>query len=1045
MTYRWILTTSCALLSAAWLVNASAADLTPVLSKTTTKGGLVVHVGAGPATADLTKMEHVLVQGLVTETTKLNAARKAAPVASFSTWKGPKLPYIDNFVNLLIVEAKVDQTEIMRVLTPGGEAFVFNGGAWQTMSKPRPQNIDHWRHFLHGPDNNPVARDQVVAPPNHLQWICGPAWSKHHEIYPPTVPVLVSGGGRTFYIEDRTPPAVYNIASDWWLVARDAFNGVKLWERCLAEWNPKLWPGDLGRWSSGPKDYRHRLVAGDDTVFIAMKGVVVAFDAASGAKRTTFGKGASSSIEIKLKGNNLFVANGETGARSSIACYNATSGAEKWRSPGGDGIAVSDDRVYFIHANQVGALDANSGKQLWFVTTLPETAAQPKGNERGRNRSGRLTGPLRAGEGVVLLSDGRKESVVALDGATGKRLWSTQNVAFRPWFRPVDAYIIHGLIWVNGQGKSDGDIKEWYYALGLDPKTGKVKKRIPNGQVWNSGHHGRCYPSKGTERFMIYSRRGSDFLELDTGKVDFNNWVRGTCTYGVVPANGMMVAAPHSCRCYSEAMVRGIQALTPHRILPKDSTDPLQKGPAYAQGPALSASANSQSSWPTYRHDPFRSGSTDAAASANPTVKWTANVGAKSSSPTLAHGLAFVADTEGHRVVALSLADGKERWSYVAGARVDTPPTICGRLALFGSTDGWIYCVTAETGELVWRFRASPADQRLGVRGQVESVWPVHGAVLVKDDIAYAAAGRSSFLDGGIRVVGLEVATGRLIGEQTLQGPEDNAGQTREHPNRGFVMKGSLPDILSTDGRNIFMRHIIMDLRLTKATDASPNLWTVDKEHWKGEEFGGDHKFWCDIREAPRLALKSNPEWYHRSYFCNFPGLRLYSTTGMLDDSWHIRSYWSYGQIVGQQLVFRGNRGYAVQAYPNAARWLNYRAGTGYVLYAGDTSQPKNNERLYALKPNERAWETKLPLRPQSMALAGDKLIVAGVPDAEDAQEALNGIQGKRGGLLHIVNTTDGKTVHEIKLPNAPTFDGIAVIDGKIVIGTRDGKVLCLE
>jgi hypothetical protein len=30
--------------------------------------------------------------------------------------------------------------------------------------------LDEWGHYLHGPDNNAVARDTVVGPPRRFQW-----------------------------------------------------------------------------------------------------------------------------------------------------------------------------------------------------------------------------------------------------------------------------------------------------------------------------------------------------------------------------------------------------------------------------------------------------------------------------------------------------------------------------------------------------------------------------------------------------------------------------------------------------------------------------------------------------------------------------------------------------------------------------------------------------------------------------------------------------------------------------------------------------------
>jgi outer membrane protein assembly factor BamB len=52
---------------------------------------------------------------------------------------------------------------------------------------------------------------------------------------------------------------------------------------------------------------------------------------------------------------------------------------------------------------------------------------------------------------------------------------------------------------------------------------------------------------------------------------------------------------------------------------------------------------------------------------------------------------------------------------------VDSPPTIYKGLALFGSADGYFYCLRLADGALVWRFRAAPLDRRTVAFGQVES------------------------------------------------------------------------------------------------------------------------------------------------------------------------------------------------------------------------------------------------------------------------------------------------------------------------------------
>ena len=58
---------------------------------------------------------------------------------------------------------------------------------------------------------------------------------------------------------------------------------------------------------------------------------------------------------------------------------------------------------------------------------------------------------------------------------------------------------------------------------------------------------------------------------------------------------------------------------------------------------------------------------------------------------------------------------------------------------MFGSRDGYVYCLDAAKGELAWRFRAAPTDMRISAFGQVESAWPAFGSLIVQDDKVYCS------------------------------------------------------------------------------------------------------------------------------------------------------------------------------------------------------------------------------------------------------------------------------------------------------------------
>ena len=93
---------------------------------------------------------------------------------------------------------------ILRVLVPGGVAYVKHGDAWTKTQKPWPTDIDQWTHFLHGPDNNAVAHDRRVDIPRSMQWVAEPRWGRSHEELA-SMSAAVTAAGRIYYIVDEAP------------------------------------------------------------------------------------------------------------------------------------------------------------------------------------------------------------------------------------------------------------------------------------------------------------------------------------------------------------------------------------------------------------------------------------------------------------------------------------------------------------------------------------------------------------------------------------------------------------------------------------------------------------------------------------------------------------------------------------------------------------------------------------------------------------------------------------------------------------------------
>jgi hypothetical protein len=125
-----------------------------ILDASGVRAGLAVHIGArnGRLAAALGASGRFLVCVLAADDSVVEAVRSIVRERSLdsrvSVSRRPDgaLPYVDNLVNLLIVEegGSAAHDVIMRVLVPEGVAHLKQEGGWTQPTKPRPPEIDEW-------------------------------------------------------------------------------------------------------------------------------------------------------------------------------------------------------------------------------------------------------------------------------------------------------------------------------------------------------------------------------------------------------------------------------------------------------------------------------------------------------------------------------------------------------------------------------------------------------------------------------------------------------------------------------------------------------------------------------------------------------------------------------------------------------------------------------------------------------------------------------------------------------------------------------------
>ena len=128
----------------------------------------------------------------------------------------------------------------------------------------------------------------------------------------------------------------------------------------------------------------------------------------------------------------------------------------------------------------------------------------------------------------------------------------------------------------------------------------------------------------------------------------------------------------------------------------------------------------------------------------------------------------FISSMVRDRVTAYDTNTGEEAWRFYTGGPVRFAPVAHKDKLYFVSDDGFLYCVTAKTGSLVWKFRGGPDNRRALGNGRLCSLWPARGAPVVVDDTVYFAASIWPFM--GTFITALDAETGTVVWRNTGNG-----------------------------------------------------------------------------------------------------------------------------------------------------------------------------------------------------------------------------------------------------------------------------------
>ncbi len=257
----------------------------------------------------------------------------------------------------------------------------------------------------------------------------------------------------------------------------------------------------------------------------------------------------------------------------------------------------------------------------------------------------------------------------------------------------------------------------------------------------------------------------------------------------------------------------------------KDVNSPCFRAMWLALCTAAVVSTASRADWPTYRYDFARGGVTEESIDLPLRRQWVYRP-AHAPEPawpepgrelnrlafdyafavTIADGLVYFGSSADHKVYALDLATGKERWAFFTEGPVRFAPALAQGRVFVASDDGWVYCLSGSTGDLIWRVRGGPGPERLLGNGRMISRWPLRAGVAVENGIVYLAAGM--WPAEGVYISALRAADGTLLwrndtsGSMYLKQPHPGSFSMTGVAPQGYIL-GRQNRIFVPTGRNV--------------------------------------------------------------------------------------------------------------------------------------------------------------------------------------------------------------------------------------------------
>ena len=446
----------------------------------------------------------------------------------------------------------------------------------------------------------------------------------------------------------------------------------------------------------------------------------------------------------------------------------------------------------------------------------------------------------------------------------------------------------------------------------------------------------------------------------------------------------------------------------------------------------LAVSTPGLADWPTYQHDSSRSGTTKQQAPRDPAHAWmyqsptrpipawdepalwdgwgkvydlkNRQVFDKAFQTAISGGRVYFGSSVDDQLHCLDVKTGETAWTYFTEGPIRLAPTIANDRVYFGSDDGFVYCVSADKGELIWKKSPGPTHRRVAGNGRVVSPWAIRTSVVIQGDNAFCGAG--VIPSEGVYVVAMNADTGEEIWKTEMT----------DLPAQGYMLASQTKLYVVTSRDTPVVLDAKTGERLHKVkggTGGTYALLTGDTLLF-GPSKTGDVNMIGEGQET-LASFQGN----HMIVAQPLSYLQSKDELSALDRGEYVRLYGERAKVSKKKS--------SAEKQLKKAKEANEEEQDGEKIKSLESEVAKLTEESKSLGEKLKAclkWKTKCTV-PFSLILAGDTLIGGGV------------------GEVIAVNATDGEVLWTRKVPGK--VYGLSLSEGKLLVSTDEGSIHCFS